>query len=70
VRRDEDDDRADRNSTPESRLSTITVTLAQPREPRLARALALLIDEINATPPQMPGDTRPITHQLTANPAV
>jgi hypothetical protein len=45
----------------------ITVTLQQPAEPRIARALALLADQINATPPQMPGDTRPITYQLTAN---
>ena len=49
---------------------TITVTLGQPAEPRIARALALLIDQINTTPPQMPGDTRPITYQLTANPAI
>jgi hypothetical protein len=48
----------------------ITVTLQQPRENRVARALALLIDEINTSPPAMPGDTRPITYQLTANPAI
>ena len=39
------------------------------RRPRIARALALLIDEINATPPAMPGDTRPITYQITPHPA-
>ena len=49
---------------------TITVTLQQPAEPRIARALALLIDQINAVPPQMPGDTRPITYQITASPAI
>jgi hypothetical protein len=49
--------------TPEA----ITVTLQQPGETRVARALALLIDEINATAPVMPGDTRPITYQLAAN---
>jgi hypothetical protein len=48
----------------------ITVTLQQPAEPRVARALALLIDQVNAAPPQMPGDTRPITYQLTASPAI
>ncbi len=48
----------------------ITVTLAQPAEPRVARALALLTDQINAVPPRMPGDTRPITYQLTTNPAI
>ncbi len=42
----------------------ITVELQQPGTPRITRALALLIDEINATPPTMPGDTRPITYQL------
>jgi len=44
---------------------TITVTLDPPAAPRIARALALLLDEINATPPRMPGDTRPITYRLT-----
>ena len=47
---------------------TITVTLDPPAAPRIARALALLLEEINATPPRMPGDTRPITYQL-ATPA-
>src|SRR6266487_4551110 len=42
----------------------ITVTLDPPAAPRIARALALLLDEINATPSRMPGDTRPITYQL------
>jgi transposase len=48
----------------------ITVTLDQPGAPRIARALALLIDEINATPPAMPGDTRPITYQLAPRPGI
>ena len=43
----------------------ITVTLQRPRSPRVARALELLTDEINANPPAMPGDTRPITYQIT-----
>ena len=47
---------------------TITVALDRPAAPRIARALALLLDEINTTPPRMPGDTRPITYQL-ATPA-
>jgi hypothetical protein len=42
----------------------ITVRLDQPGAPRVTRALALLLDEINATPPAMPGDTRPITYHL------
>ena len=49
---------------------TITVTLQRPAEPRVARALALLTDQANTVPPRMPGDTRPITYQLTANPAI
>lgn len=48
----------------------ITVRLDPPRAPRVARALALLIDEINHTPPAMPGDRRPITYHLTANPGL
>jgi len=31
----------------------------------VARALELLPDEINATPPAMPGDRRPMTDHLT-----
>jgi hypothetical protein len=42
----------------------ITVTIDPPAAPRIARALALLLDEISTTPPRMPGDTRPITYQL------
>jgi Transposase DDE domain len=49
--------------------AAITVTLDVPAPPRLARALALLLDEINATPPRMPGDRRPITYQLAGQPA-
>ena len=49
---------------------TITVTLQRPAGPRVARALALLLDQVNAVPPRMPGDTRPITYQLTASPAI
>jgi hypothetical protein len=48
----------------------ITVELQQPGAPRVARALALLIDEINHTPPVMPGDQRPITYRLTASPVL
>ena len=48
----------------------ITVRLEQPGAPRIARALTLLIEEINATPPAMPGDTRPITYQLAPRPGI
>ena len=46
------------------------MTLDPPATPRIARALALLLEEINATPPRMPGDTRPITYRLAATPAI
>jgi len=46
--------------------AAITVELSQPGSPRLARALALLLDEINSAPPSLPGDDRPITYQLAA----
>jgi len=42
----------------------IAVTLQTPGQPRTARALALLIDEINHTPPVIPGDNRPITYRI------
>ena len=45
--------------------AAMTVTLQRPASQRVTRALTLLIDEINATPPAMPGDTRPITYQIT-----
>jgi hypothetical protein len=47
--------------TPEA----VTVTLEQPASRRVARALELLLDEINADPPAIPGDTRPINYQIT-----
>ena len=50
--------------------AAITVHLEQPRAPRIARALALLIQEINATPPAMPGDNRPITYHLIPQPGI
>jgi hypothetical protein len=43
----------------------ITVTLERPGSRHVARALELLADEINAEPPHMPGDTRPVTYQIT-----
>ncbi len=40
----------------------VTVTLDRPGQPRVARALALLLAEINTRPPILPGDGRPITY--------
>ena len=50
--------------------AAITVQLDQPGSARVARALALLIEEINATPPAMPGDSRPITCHLAPRPGI
>ncbi len=41
--------------------NSITVTLDRPGQPRVARALALLLAEINTSAPTLPGDGRPIT---------
>jgi hypothetical protein len=46
--------------TPES----ITVTLDRPGQRRVTHALTLLLAEINARPPVLPGDGRPITYIL------
>jgi hypothetical protein len=48
--------------------TTITVTIDKPHAPRIARALDLLIDQINNTPPKLAGDHRPITYQTSAKP--
>jgi hypothetical protein len=48
----------------------ITVTLQTPGQPRIARVLALLIDEINAQPPSIPGDDRPITYSIAPHPGI
>ena len=50
--------------------AAITVTLQAPAEPRLARALALLTHEINAQPPAIPGDSRPITYRIHPQPRI
>jgi transposase len=45
--------------------TAITVTLNRPDSPRVARALHLLTDELNATPARLPGDRRHITYHVT-----
>ena len=45
----------------------ITITLDRldrPDSPRIARALQLLTEELNATPATIPGDHRQLTYQL------
>jgi hypothetical protein len=46
--------------------AAITITLHRPDTPRIAGALALLLDELNAQPAHLPGDPRPLHYQLTA----
>jgi enamine deaminase RidA (YjgF/YER057c/UK114 family) len=43
---------------------TITVVLDTPTTPKITRALRLLLDELNTTPPRIPGDHRPITYKI------
>jgi hypothetical protein len=47
----------------------VTVTLDPPGEPRVARALGFLLDEISTEPASIPGDPRPVTFRLAATPA-
>jgi Transposase protein len=42
--------------------TSITVTIDQPHAPRIARALNLLIDQLNNNPPKLAGDTRKIVY--------
>ena len=44
--------------------NTITITFDRPERPRVARALQVLTEELNATPTVMPTDPRPLTYQL------
>jgi len=46
----------------------ITVTIDRTHAPRIARALNLLIDQINNNPPKLASDHRPITYQISAKP--
>ncbi len=44
--------------------NTITVALHTPTTPKITRALRLLLQELNTTPPRIPGDHRPITYKI------
>src|SRR6266536_1908423 len=44
--------------------TTVHIELDRPNTPRLAHALALLLEEINQTPAHIPGDPRPLTYTL------
>ena len=43
---------------------SITVTINRPDQPRVARSLEQLTQELNTTPAHIPGENRPITYQL------
>jgi DNA-binding CsgD family transcriptional regulator len=43
---------------------TITVALETPATPKITQALRLLLNELNTTPPRIPGDHRPITYKI------
>jgi hypothetical protein len=46
----------------------VVVTIRRPDAPRIARALQLLTDQLNATPPRIAGDRRPITYRIGPKP--
>ena len=46
---------------------TITVTLDAPNQPRVARALRSLVNDLNANPAHLLSDPRPITYTVTAS---
>lgn len=43
---------------------SVTVTIDRPDQPRVARSLELLTQELNATTARIPGDPRPITYRV------
>lgn len=45
----------------------VTVTIDRPNQPRVARALSLLADELNATNAHLLGDPRPIIYRVEAS---
>lgn len=45
---------------------TVTVTIDRPNQPRIARALTLLADELNATQAHLLDDPRPIVYRIEA----
>jgi hypothetical protein len=44
--------------------NAITVTLDTPTTPKITQALRLLLNELNTTPPHIPGDPRPLTYTI------
>jgi len=48
-------------------VDAITVTIDRPNQPRVARALTLLADDLNATEAHLFGDARPITYRIEAS---
>jgi len=48
--------------------TAITVAIREPDAPRIANALALLIEQLNTNPPLLTGDSRPITYRIDPKP--
>jgi len=44
----------------------VSVVISRPDQARVARALVLLVEELNATPAHLPGDRRPVTYGVSA----
>lgn len=43
----------------------VSVTISRPDQARVARALSLLVEELNATPSHLPGDHRPVIYGVS-----
>ena len=44
----------------------VSVVISRPDQARVARALALLVEELNAIPTHLPGEPRPVTYGVSA----
>ncbi|MDQ6949174.1 MAG: hypothetical protein M3256_23675 [Actinomycetota bacterium] len=48
--------------------TAVAVAIREPDAPRIAHALGLLVDQLNANPPLLAGDNRPITYRIDPKP--
>jgi hypothetical protein len=44
----------------------VSVVISRPDQARVARALALLVEELNVIPTHLPGEPRPVTYGVSA----
>ena len=44
----------------------VSVVISRPDQARVARALTLLVEELNAIPAHLPGDRRPVKYAVSA----